>query len=196
MIDPQIRIDLDDLEEMTEAYGTKLAKSVRVGVREAILLNVRDVTKTKLRGQYLNRRTGTLIRSVTASRSDEMTETMVRGSFGTHLDYGKAHEVGFRGQVQVAAHTRRLVRTRTNRQGQLSKKSAKALKRKLQRGLKTTAHVRAHSRRVNIRPRYYLRDTLRENIGKTKQRVIRALLVLGRTGKVPTAAAVRGAFRA
>jgi hypothetical protein len=201
-------IDLGELERLVEAQGIKLPATVAVGLRESVLLMIADVTKNRLRGQYLHRRTGTLIRSITASPPARPEVTLqgdggglVRDWFGTHLDYGRAHELGFRGRVQIPAHTRRLTR---------NVKRAKARLRQAQKRLgpaapvgglssagfavKRFAHVRPHSRFMRIRARHYLRDTIAANTGKARLRVMRAVLLLLRTGRVPRGSEVRSAL--
>ena len=195
-------IDLGELEEMVlNAYGIKFPKTIAVGLRESVLLMVADAVLNRLSGQYLNRVTGTLQRSVTASppKTPEISPTMVRDWFGTNLDYGVAHERGFRGNVQIPAHTRRLGLTRVikkgKRAGQRQKIGEKQRLQSALSGRKTVAHVRAHSRFMDIEAKHYLRDTLKTNTGKARLRIMRAMLQLFRTGRVPRAKEVRVAFR-
>lgn len=107
MIDPKITIDIEGMRQRFGVLAEKLPAAVVVAVRSSVLLGVRYVVKMKLTGQALRRRTGTLIRSVTASPRVELVLDNVVGSFGSNLDYARAHELGFHGRVQVRAHSRR-----------------------------------------------------------------------------------------
>jgi len=148
---------------------------------------VRDVTRNRLRGQYLKRRTGTLIRSITASPRIEVSEDFIRGLWGSHLGYARAHEEGFTGVVQVPGHTRRLIERVS------SKASAKRVRRSLKAGRKRFANVRPHGRRVHLRARRFMRDTVRDRSPEALARVRRALIHLVRTGEVPSASDLGGA---
>ena len=64
---PRVTVDLEQLDGLLGVWGDKLPRALGVGMREGLLLMVRDVVANRLRGQYLRRRTGTGIRSVTAS---------------------------------------------------------------------------------------------------------------------------------
>lgn len=196
MFTAHVNVKVDQLEAAVAAFGdVKLGRTLLHGVRASVLYMVNNVVKDRLRGQYLHRRTGTLIRSITASRGDAMTPTVVRGWLGTHLDYGRAHELGFRGRVQVRAHTRELVRRTINtRTGMLSKKSARALKAAKREGRATVAQVRPHTRTVNIPARHYLRDTVMAATGRTRMFLAAGLIHLARTGKVPSVATIRAKF--
>ena len=178
-------------------------RALGAGVRQSIFSMVAHVAKNKLRGQYLRRQTGTLIRSITASPSVEISRERVAGSFGSNLGYARMHEEGFKGRLQVRAHIRRLtprlkpasIRRQlhygVNYFGRLVE--AGATLRRTYAIQKRYAHVRAHSRRVDIRARHFLLDTLTEKTGETNLNVRKALMFLARTGKVPTVKDVQSA---
>ncbi len=155
----------------------KLAPTVGVGVRASILGMVRHVTKNKLRGQYLRRRTGTLIRSITASPRFLVREDLVRGAFGSNLDYARAHEEGFSGRVTVRAH----LRTMADQGGSFFSGLG---------GVHVT-RVREHARMMDIPGRHFLRDTVVERTPDAGLNVRKAVLVLADTRKVPTLTQVR-----
>ena len=70
----------------------------------------------KLSGQVLKNRTGTLRRSI--NQHVEETDTSITGILGADMDiarYARAHEYGFRGTVQVPAHTRTITGLRAYR---------------------------------------------------------------------------------
>jgi len=148
---------------------------------------VADVAKNRLLGQYLNRRTGTAIRSFPPSIRVEILDELIRGVWGSNVEYVRVHEEGFDGSVQVPAHTRRLI------EQVRSKAAARRVRRKLRAGRKRFAHVRAHRRRVSFRARRFMAHTARDKGPEANRRVIRAIIHLVRTGEVPTLADVGGA---
>lgn len=150
---------------------------------------VGHVTRNKLRGQYLRRRTGTLIRSITESPRFLISDALVRGEWGSHLDYARVHEEGFVGRVQVRAHVRRLIGTAT------SKASARRVKKALLAGRGRTAFVRAHSRHLNVRARHFMRDTVAEKRGESGINVRKSVYMLADRGKVPTVSDIRSGSR-
>lgn len=116
---------------------------------------MRESVQNKLSGQVLKRRTGTLARSVTQSpRTFEVGRTIV-GTVGVNdisgpggrapVKYGRMHEYGFAGDVPVKAHLR------------LVKQAfGKPLK------YPVYASVRAHSAKVNMPKRSFLRSALKD----------------------------------
>lgn len=187
----RITVKFDDLDDLVSALHRKVPRAVAVGLRQGILVMIRDVVKNRLRGQYLKRRTGTLIRSITASPPKkpivhEGTEdSWVVDWFGTHLKYGAAHEHGFRGGVTVPGHAVKAHK----RKGYTTKKGVKVRGHSVRAGTRGT-----HRRRVNMRARYYLRDTMDANRGRVRLRIARALLQLVRTGKIPSGKSVKMGF--
>lgn len=81
-----------------------VVKAVRTEVTRLSIELQRAVKETKLTGQVLNVRTGTLRRSI----SRKMIERygVILGVVGTNVKYGAAHEYGFSGPVTVKAHMR------------------------------------------------------------------------------------------
>ena len=107
------------------------------------------VRGVKLSGDPLNRRKGTLSRSIGEQVEDQGGTILGRvGIFsGPTLVYGRAHEFGFHGTVQVREHLR------TSKRG-------------------LTFPVRAHAMRMNLRERSFLRSSLHET-----EEAIRAVLL-------------------
>jgi len=172
--------------------GRKLpAIMLRVGQASTGLMVTRVVTTRLTGGNFpnLNRRTGTLIRNVTASRKHEMNDDLVKAWIGTNLVYGIAHEEGFDGTVQVRQHPRRITeRVRT--------KAAKARARKKRRsGATLYTTVRAHQRKMMIFPRHYLRHTLLQTRSDIPVMARRALLIAARHGRLPRIAEIAGGMR-
>ncbi|MBI5461952.1 MAG: phage virion morphogenesis protein [Gammaproteobacteria bacterium] len=104
--------------------------------RQSIKLSSK-VKAQKLSGQVLNVRTGRLRRSINHRIVEQGTR--ITGHVGTAVEYAKEHEFGFKGVVTVREHLRK----------------AKGGK---------TATVRAHSQRVNLPARSFLRSALAESL--------------------------------
>jgi hypothetical protein len=106
----------------------------------------RHVVSDKLSGQVLKNRTGTLRRSI--NQHVEETDTSVTGVVGADMNaarYARAHEYGFRGTVEVRAHLR-------------------TMREAFGHTLRTPGEVNvaAHSMRMNLPERSYLRSSLRD----------------------------------
>jgi hypothetical protein len=187
-----IELDLKGMQERLAALGgPKFTRTILSAVRLTMQGWLR-ATVQKMSGPYLGVVTGTARRSM-ISTSVASADTVI-GRFGSPLIYVRAHELGFSGSVQVAAHTRMLT-------GNIKK--AKIRLRKAQRRLgadepidlrnfsgfgsfKRTAFVRAHTRRVDMWARRFMRDSIAEDQPKLNDRMRRAILMLARTGKPPT----------
>ena len=176
------RIFLDPVTSrvMLARFGAdpKFPKMLLVIAQMGAAWSIRHVTTKKLLGQELERRTGTGIRSFTASpRVLNFGRLRARVEWGTHLGYMAAHERGFEGSVQVRKHTRRMFRRRG--------KTGTKLKRKvLVQG--RAIDVRAHIREVKIRARYFTRDTVRESKRPIEKRALKGLRIWFRTNRIPT----------
>lgn len=142
------------IANMTNAPGLVRRALFRTVTSLAISVQ-RSVKEDKLTGQVLHNRTGTLRRSI----NREVTEQAdgVFAVIGTNVEYAGVHEYGFNGSVQVAAHTRRQ-RERLTYAEQYHR-SGKVMKGKLT-GLESM--VQAHTRKVNLPERSFLRSTLKE----------------------------------
>jgi phage gpG-like protein len=93
------------------------------------------VKDTKLSGQVLHTRTGTLRRSI--NRKVTKTPASVTAEVGTNVSYAAVHEYGFTGPVDVREHTRKMAGG-------------------------GTANVRAHVMNMRMPERSFLRSTLDE----------------------------------
>lgn len=124
----------------TESVASRFL-SLRPRIKAQVSETVRRLTiglqahvkADKLSGQVLKNRTGTLRRSIN-SRITDSGESVI-GSVGTNISYARIHEYGFNGTVTVREHLR-----------------------KTQSGRMAT--VRAHSMRMNIPKRSFLRSAL------------------------------------
>ena len=193
-------VTFKELQRLVDLAGRKAPEAMRVAMKAATQGMVRDVVKNRMSGQYLGVVTGAGRRSVQSSGSVEGSGETVRGVIGSPFKYIKAHEQGFKGQVQVPAHTRRLNLTRViqkgKRAGQRVKRGEKQRLQSALSGRKTSTTVRAHTRQMNIRARRFLRDTVLQEAGGLPgllsggeppftRRVVRALSILALTGRLP-----------
>lgn len=170
---PTITIRWDDANALRDVHGliNGLPKAVRASVAAAVQFFIAYTIRTAFENKgpkYLNRRTGSAIRSVTASGQlipITETDTVIAGGFGSNLDYVRAHEFGFRGNENVKQYTRRInaKKTSVNRlsQARQAVRMQSTLERaKVQARELGTCVVRAHTRRVNMRERRMFRDAL------------------------------------
>ncbi len=191
-----VHIDVDAIMERLGVLKAKLPEAALVAVRANVADAVRYAVLQELSGQRLHRRTGTLQRDVTASPKAEPpridSPSLITGTVGTSLGYGKAHELGFQGTVNVRAFTRRKVAVRRNSRGTVTKKTTARLKAALRGGGGNVVYVRAHQMRMNIVAKHYIRDAIKAVEPKLRDYTMRALAILGRTGRIPTLSEVRG----
>lgn len=126
------------LQGMPERIRREVLRSTKI---LAIALT-RHIKEKKLTGQVLKNRTGTLRRSINY-RIDEGTEK-ISGIVGTNKEYAAVHEYGFQGTVQVKQHMR------MQRQAWGRPISPREVL------------VRAHTAKMNLPERSFLRSSLRE----------------------------------
>lgn len=118
-------------------------KEVKKTVAALALTILRKVKSEKLSGQVLRNRTGTLRRSIN-QRVDE-SGLGITGSVGTNLRYGKRWELGYTGPESVKAHSRTVKEV-----------WGRAL------AAPISVHVRAFTRKLDIKARPFLRPVLEE----------------------------------
>lgn len=193
-----IEVDLEQLQRLIDRanregrQGPKFGRTILSGLRAGILWMVQDVIRNRMinaNPPYLNRVTGTGVRSVTASPPrgrGTVSQHVAQDWFGSNLDYIRAHELGFRGNVSVRAHAvkshRRQVWGGGGRSGG-----------KTGQTVTIQAHERrAHTRRVELRARHFFRDTMSAGTGRTRMSVAKSLLVYLRTGRIPSPSEVMG----
>jgi phage gpG-like protein len=116
----------------------------------------RNVVTTKLQGQALNVKTGRLQRSIT-QRFEGAGSASPSGIVGTNVKYARAHEYGFHGTVTVREH----LRAQTMAWG----KSIAPQQ----------VTVGAHSMKMNIPERSFLRSALREMAPEIFQTIDKAV---------------------
>jgi hypothetical protein len=127
---------LDRLRALPDAANAGLARAIaKLGI--ALQSNVRQ---DKLSGQVLKARSGALKSSIDVAI--DKSATGVSATVFTDLDYGAAQEYGFSGTVNVRA-------------------SLRLIKQAFGRPIATKAiSVRAHSRRMDLPERSFLRSAL------------------------------------
>lgn len=125
--------------------GSSLDKELQSSMAFLVLRLQKHIRTDKLLGQVLNRRTGNLRNNII--RRVEQNGRSVTGivGIGKGAPYGKLHEYGFSGTVSVPEHVRK-------------QKTAWG------RRLKAPVNVRvsAHTRRVNLPERSFMRTALAE----------------------------------
>ena len=114
------------------------------------------VKQHKLSGQVLKKRTGTLARSI--DRLVEKNNSGISGVVNTNLAYGRVHEYGFTGTVNVKAHLRQV---------------KQLFGRNLSQPI--TVQVRPHSRQVKFPERSFLRSALRNMQPEIEQQIKQAI---------------------
>lgn len=137
--------------ERFRAASGRTEPELRRSVQRLVLRLTSWVKERKLTGQVLNVRTGRLRRSIHGEVVTEGAEIM--GVVGTNVEYARAHELGFRGPVQVKEHLRRAKRGKVR--------------------------VQAHTRAMHIPERSFLRSALadmRPEIAAEFQRMLREVI--------------------
>ena len=99
-----IKISIDGDEELVArfvAFRGDIRAELENAIRKLTMDLVRKVKAEKLSGQVLNRKTGSLSRSVTPSF--DSSETSFTGIVGTNVNYGRFWELGFDRAVGAGA---------------------------------------------------------------------------------------------
>lgn len=94
------------------AMPDEVRKRVAMSVTRLAIEMVGYVKGSKLSGQVLKNRTGTLRRSVTHRVISDATG--VRAVVGTNVKYARVHEYGFSGTENVREHMRKAARVRAH----------------------------------------------------------------------------------
>lgn len=168
MLSVRIKLDVRDLRKRLGALGSRFDDAAIAALRATMEDAAAHVVRDKLSGQVLGRVSGSLARDVAVSPMVVKESRRIRGSIGTSLRYGAAHERGFRGRVAVRPH----IRTITEAFGRSIDP--------------TSVQVAAHTRMVRIVARRYLASGLKERYPRLESRLVRAATVLMMTGRVPT----------
>jgi phage gpG-like protein len=139
MIDAYLVGDAEVVARL-DGMPAKLRDEMKVGIGRATLKLQRMVVQDKLSGQVLKVRTGTLRRSIDQAVTDEGANVV--GTVSTNVKYARVHEYGFKGVVTVRESLR------TIRQAFGRPIDAKQIT------------VRAHSRKMDLPERSFLRSAL------------------------------------
>ena len=132
-----------ELTTRVKGFDPKLRSALTKIITRLTVKLLRNVKADKLTGQALNVRSGRLRRSINM-RIDGADTAKVSGAVGTNLRYGRAHEYGFSGTVSV-------------------KESMRMVKQAFGRSITPTqVTVRAHSMKMNLPERSFLRSALAE----------------------------------
>jgi phage gpG-like protein len=134
-----------ELVRKFEAMPDRLRDELTQGIGKAALKLQREVVQNKLSGQVLNVQTGTLRRSI--DQVVTISGNSVVGIVLTNVNYARIHEYGFSGTVSVRESLRLI-----------KKAFGKSITPK-------TVTVKAHSRKVNLPERSFLRSALRDLSG-------------------------------
>ena len=178
------QLNMAEMLTRFEFLGKDLPKAVFAAMLISAKQMLTSVTK-KLRGEYLKVDTSRGWKSMQVFA--RFGENKMQAGIDTDVRYMKAHEEGFHVTVQVRGHIRRLVTLSTNvRTGIVTKKSARAYKRRVLEGRATSVFVRPHSMQMNIRARRFMRDTINQQFDPTASRIERALVIAARTGRLPS----------
>lgn len=204
------RISLDQVHDLVEQYGEEsVVKAVEIGLGLGMQAVLADVVSQKMSGQLLGVVTGTARRSIRVAT--ETLRDRVRGIVGSPLRYVRAHEEGFKGTVEVAehkrtmparaqkvpSHTRKIKasvqtiakHTRTIdgvaqtvrehvRRVSGGSQTVRSHVRNLKGGVQT---VKKHNREMNIRARYFIRQSILDKQFVVRRLVIRELKALAKT---------------
>jgi phage gpG-like protein len=115
------------------------------GMVQGMILAEGTAKSPYLSGKALNRRTGRLRGSV--AHSVTIKGDRIIGRIGTNVKYGRIHELGFKGPMNIKGHTR-----------VIRQAFGKAIE-------PTTVFVKPHTRQVDIPRRSFLRPALDDNLG-------------------------------
>lgn len=141
-------IGTEKLVAKFDGYIGALRPQLKIAMQKITFTLVRYVKERKLSGQVLNRRTGTLSRSIKGAVIDEpariIGDVASRSGGNAPLKYAARWEYGFKGSEKVRQHIRR---TATG----------------------GTANVRSFVRNINLNARPYLRPSKEENTGYIKE---------------------------
>ena len=156
-----IEVTVPNAEQLQRDLGitrARLLADLKTEIRRVAVDVTAHVKDRKLSGQVLNVQTGRLRRSINYRVTE--TGTGIEARVGTNVEYARIHEFGFKGTVNVREHMR---------------KGKQAFK------------VRAHTRRVNLPERSFLRSSLsdmRQDIDSRIARVVGRSIASGNGGSM------------
>jgi len=175
-------LNMDEMFKRFAFLGANLPRSAYVAMLVSAKAMLTGVTK-KLRGEYLNVRTGHGWQSM--ADFAKFSEDTMQAGIDSDVIYMRAHEEGFHGRVQVPAHTAQHRHGRTlsmDIKTRTPLRQARMTKRQIARGAWT---VRSHAMEMKIRARHFMRDAIDEQYDHTQDRIVRALVIAATTGQIP-----------
>lgn len=130
----------------------KIDDEIKSSMAFVVLRLQKQVKTHKLLGQVLNRRTGNLRDNIVRDSWQDGSLTVGVVGIASGAPYGKLHEYGFSGAVSVPAHVRQV-------------------KQAFGRRLKTpiNVHVSAHTRRVRLPERSFMRTAFADMLPFIRQ---------------------------
>lgn len=140
----------------------KVSPNIRSALDKTIAqlcLKLSARVKAKLSGEVLKNKTGRLRRSINYRMTGEGTSN-VAGFVGTNVWYGRIHEYGFKGDVNVKAHVRRS--KAQMKQAVLGKSGRETAKSKAKWKGQGEVMVGAHVRHVDLPAKSFLRSAYEE----------------------------------
>lgn len=191
MADETVRVDMTGMLERFKSLGPLMGPTVYVAMLISAQKMLRDVVSKRMsnprRGSTatnLGVDTGTARRSMIDQAGIEAER--VFALIGSPVEYVKTHEEGFSGTQHVRGYVRKNISLKRNvKTGQVSKKSAREYKAAIRKGNRVTSNVRAHGRKVNIIAKHFIRDTVLAAKVPTEDRIVKALVIAVKTGRVP-----------
>lgn len=197
MIDFKVRAEsADDAIARIRETGKQLPNAALAAVRGAVGYFIAYTIKSRFLNKgprYLNRQTGSAIRSVTASWKIEpptKDDAHASATWGSNLSYVMKHEFGGTYSEHVRAYIRRL-KPRMSRKTAaavrevVGMQSTEAARRDQARSL-GTAYVRAHDRTRTYRERRMFRDALDDRDYILDSALRFAVDMLESQGRAPT----------
>ena len=186
-----VKLNMDEMIQRFRFLGANLAPTVYSAMLISAQKMLRDVVSKRMsnprRGSTstnLGVDTGTARRSMIDQAG--LTAESVFALIGSPVDYVKTHEEGFRGRVNVPAHTAQHRHGKTlavsAKTGAITKRARLTARQKA----KGSWAVRAHSRKVDIVAKHFIRDTVFESVAPREKRVLQALMIAAKTGRVPS----------
>lgn len=186
-----VKLNLDEMLQRFKFLGDKLGPTVYSAMLISAQKMLADVVKIRMsnprRGSSatnLGVDTGTARRSMIDQAG--ITADRVFALIGSPVDYVQAHEEGFSGRVNVPAH---MAQHRHGRTLAVSAKTGAITKRagltKRQKA-KGAWLVRAHSMKMNIHAKHFIRDTVQGAVAPLEKRILQSLLIAVKTGQVPS----------
>jgi hypothetical protein len=188
-----VKLNMADMLKRFEFLGSNLVATVYVAMLVAAQKMLRDVVSKRMsnprRGSTatnLGVDTGTARRSMIERTG--LTADRVFALIGSPLEYVRVHEEGFAGTQNVKAHIRRrlgvIKAVSISTRAVVKRAAVTARQRRLDAS--SPIHVGAHSRKVDIIAKHFIRDTVLENVEPTVDRITRALVIAAKTGRVPS----------